>query len=213
MPSEAWTPALALAIRLSMSVWLISLSVCDVRRRQLPHALTTLPLLIVGGLAAIRGLSAEAGQGWNDVALGLALAAVLLSDALILASLPAAAALGVVFVLGSAPGQVTVVAWLVALALALAGVWGAGDAKIVMILLAVFPDVRLAGALVCASVVGGLGVIGWRLRGATPYYLLALARDALRFRFPARTGAAGQFYLPLAPVLAGGALVYVWGLG
>ncbi len=209
MPSEAT----ALVIRLGVSAWLIGLSISDVRRRQLPHLWTTLPMLIMGGLAAVRGLLAVAGSGWNDVAMGLAWLAVLLSDSLALATLPAAAALGVAFVLGSAAGQVVVVTWLIALGLALAGIWGAGDAKVMMILLAVFPDPRLALTALGACAVGGLGLMIGQLRAATPYWLVALARDALHLKFPSRTGEAGQLVVPLLPLLTIGALFYLWGIG
>jgi len=202
--------------RLGLSLWLIGLAVIDVRRRQLPHALTTVPLLGVGVLAILRTIGPIVGlalsdPGWDATALALAFAAVLLSDTS-LAILPAFAALIVAFVLGTPPGQVAVIAWLFGLALATAGILGEGDAKVVMILLAVCPDARLGLTLLatCASV--GLVLMVWQLRTATPLWLVALAQDALQLKFPARTGEVGRLNLPLMPVLTVGAAIYLWGI-
>jgi hypothetical protein len=202
--------------RLGLSLWLIGLAVIDVRRRQLPHALTTVPLLGVGGLAIARTIGSIVGLtlpnlGWDDTALAMAFAAVLLSDTS-LAILPAFAALAVAFVLGTPPGRVAVIAWLFGLALATAGILGEGDAKVVMILLAVCPDARLGLTLLatCASV--GLVLMVWQLRTATPLWLVALAQDALQLKFPARTGETARLNVPLMPVLAVGAMIYLWGI-
>jgi len=204
------------AVRLGLSLWLIGLAVIDVRRRQLPHTLTTLPLLSLGGLAAIGALApltglTVTGQSWDDTALALALTTVLLSDTP-LAILPGFAALGVAVILGTPVGQTIVVAWLLVLLLSVAGILGAGDAKVVMILLAVCPDAQL-GLMLLATCAGvGLILMVWQLRAATPLWLVGLAHDALQFKFPARTGEVGRLNLPLMPLLTVGALVYLWGL-
>ena len=122
-----------------VTLWLIALAVIDVRRRDLPHALTTGPLLLIGGGFAIRALAPIIGMGvpntgWDDMAVLLAFAAVLLSDTW-LAALPALTALIVAFVLGTSMGQVIVIGWLLALAASQAGFMGAGDAKVILILL------------------------------------------------------------------------------
>ena len=82
-----------------------------------------------------------------------------------------------------------------------------------MILLAVFPGPRLALTALGACVVGGLGLMIGQLRTATPYWLVALARDALHLKFPSRTGEAGQLVMPVLPLLTIGALFYLWGIG
>jgi hypothetical protein len=202
--------------RLGLSLWLIRLAVIDVRRRQLPHSLTTVPLLGLGGLAvlgsllSLNGLTVT-GQSWDDAALALALVAVMLSDTP-LGILPGFAALGVAVVLGTPVGQTIVIAWLLVLLLSVAGILGAGDAKVVMILLAVCPDARLGLTLLATCAGVGLILMVWQLRAATPLWLVTLARDALQFRFPARTGEVGRLNLPLIPLLTAGALLYLWGL-
>jgi hypothetical protein len=200
--------------RALVTLWLLVLSVLDVRRRQLPHPLTTLPLLLIGGLISLRAsaslFGAELpGQAWDNTAILLAFAAVLLSDTW-LALIPGFAAAGTAFVLGSAVGQVIVVAWLLAVSLSKAGILGAGDAKVVMILLAVYPDVRLGAALLITITIVGAGLMLVQLRTAMPLWLLSIAHDLIAFKVPARTGEAGVLNLPLVPLLAVGAGIYLW---
>ena len=203
-------------LRVSVTLWLIALAVIDVRQRALPHALTTGPLLLIGGGFAIRALAPIIGMGvpntgWDDMAVLLAFAAVLLSDTW-LAALPALTALIVVFVLGTSMGQVIVIAWLLALAASQAGFMGAGDAKVIMVLLALYPDLRLGFALLAVTGVIGLALMIVTLRGATGLWLMSIARDLIALKFPARTGEAGQLNVPLVPLLAVGAAIYLWGV-
>ena len=164
--------------RLGLSLWLIGLAVIDVRRRQLPHSLDDrcpcwgwAGWRQSGRWLPLTGLTVT-GQGWDDTALALALTTVLLSDTP-LAILPGFAALGVAVVLGTPVGQTIVVAWLLVLALSVAGILGAGDAKVVMILLAVCPDARLGLTLLATCAGVGLILMVWQLRAATPLWLVA----------------------------------------
>ncbi len=208
MPSEV--------LRVLVTLWLIGLAVIDVRQRELPHALTTGPLLVIGGAFAIRALAPISGvgvpnQSWDDMAVLLAFAAVLLSDTG-LAALPALTALGVAFGLGTSAGQVIVIAWLLALAANLAGFMGAGDAKVIMVLLVVYPDLRLGLMLLSVTGVIGLALMLITLRGAAGLWLLSIARDLIALKFPARTGEVGRLNVPLVPLLTIGAAIYLWGV-
>jgi hypothetical protein len=197
--------------RIGVTLWLIALAVLDVRRRELPHALTTLPLLIVVAVLSVRAFTPTAAGNGDAAAVLLAFVAVLVSDTW-LAVLPAFAAIGAAAVLGTDAGRVTVVAWLLALAAAQGGIMGAGDAKVIMLLLIAYPDVRLGVALLAVTGVVGLALMAFLARGATGLWLLSIAQDLLAFKPPARTGEIGRLNLPLVPLLAGGALIYLWGV-
>jgi hypothetical protein len=202
--------------RILVTLWLITLSVFDVRRRQLPHTLTTLPLIVIGGLISIRAVAsifglAGTGQDWNNAAILLAFAAILLSDTW-LAVWPALAAVGSVFLFGTSIGQVIVITWLLALSMSKAGILGEGDAKVSMILLALYPDARLGAVLLVTLALVGIGLMLVQMRAATSFWLLSIARDLLAFKVPARTGEVGVLNVPLAPLLAIGALIYLWGV-
>lgn len=203
-------------VRAVLTLWLLTLAVIDVRRRTLPHVLTTLPLLIVGGWFSIRALAPIVGvpipdKNWDDVAVFLAFTAVLLSDTW-LAGLPALTAIGAAFILGGSAGQVIVLVWLAALTMSKAGFLGEGDAKIIMILMALYPDARLAVCLVVVISVIGAALMVIRLRAAMPTWLLSIALDLLTVKVPACTGEVGALNVPLAPLLALGALIYLWGV-
>ena len=202
--------------RILVTLWLITLSVFDMRRRQLPHTLTTSPLIVIGGLISIRAIAsifglAVPGQDWDNAAILLAFAAILLSDTW-LAVWPALATVGSVFLFGTSIGQVIVITWLLVLGMSKAGILGEGDAKVIMILLALYPDARLGVVLVVTLALVGIGLMLVQLRAATSLWLLSIARDLLAFKVPARTGETGVLNMPLVPLLATGALIYLWGL-
>ncbi len=194
--------------RIGVTLWLITLAVLDVRRRKLPHALTTLPLLLVVAVLTARAFTTRDGDAATIV---LAFGVVLLSDTWV-AVLPAFAALGASVVIGTDAGRVTVVAWLLALVAAQGGIIGAGDAKVIMVLLVAYPDVRLGLALLAVTGIVGLALMAYLARGATGLWLLSIAQDLIAFKPPARTGEIGRLNLPLVPLLACGALIYLWGV-
>ena len=202
--------------RILVTLWLITLSVFDVRRRQLPHTLTTSPLLVIGGLISIRAVAsifglAVPGQDWDNAAILLAFAAILLSDTW-LAVWPALAAVGSAFLFGTSIGQVIVITWLLVLGMSKAGILGEGDAKVIMILLALYPDARLGAVLLVTLALVGIGLMLVQMRAATSLWLLSIARDLLAFKVPARTGETSVLNMPLVPLLATGALIYLWSL-
>lgn len=207
-----------LVLRLAISAWAIYLAVVDVRRRTLPHWATTIPVLAIGGAALAVGAgklvfpAALRPLGWSvcdALALGLAFLAVLLSDTAA-AFAPAAAAVGLTAAAGSTQGQTATLGWLVPLALSRAGVFGAGDAKVIMILLALYPDPRLAGILLAVCGLTGAVLLVSRVGEAAPLLVGRVIRDGLAGAFPSRTGEEGVIAIPLTPVLAAGALVYLW---
>lgn len=198
-------------LRVAVSVWLLILSVLDIRRRRLPHLLTTVPVVALGVGAVVRTVLAWAGGGniADPLTLALAFVAVLASDTWA-ALVPAAGALSVTLQWGSVAGQIATAGWLVALALAKAGVVGAGDSKVAMVLLALFPDLRLVVSMVVAIIAVGGALLVRRMGLATPLLILSVVRDGLAGRFPSRTGESGVVRIPLVPVMAVGALAYLW---
>jgi hypothetical protein len=211
-----WLPSVIRFDVLGVTLWLVILVIQDVRHRRLSHWLTTVPLVGMAIIALGTAVANWLAGGWSrfvadPVALVLAFIAVLASDTWA-ALVPAVNALVLAWWQGTPAGQVAVTGWLVALALAKAGIWGEGDAKVLMILLALYPDIRLAIAVAAAIIVLGLAMLVRRLGPAFPFLLLMTFRDGLAGRFPARTGETGVVVTGLMPVIAAGALVYVWGL-
>ena len=151
------------------------------------------------------------GSRRDDCALCLAFLSVLLSDHR-LALVPAVAGLAVTFAGGSGQGQAAVTGWLVSLGLAKAGIVGEGDAKVVMVLLALCPDPSLAVCLLITAGLTGLVVLLRRARRATLVVLAETLRAGLKGRFPVRAGERAVAVIPLTPVLAVGALAYLWPL-
>jgi hypothetical protein len=200
--------------RLGVTAWLSVMAWQDVKRRRLPHWGTTIPLAALACYHAGWGVGRWLAAGWtpaiaDGLAAGLAFLAVLLSDSW-WASLPAAGALALAFAQGATAGQTIAVAWLVALALAKAGIVGEGDAKVAMVSFALYPDPLLGACLLGACLLAGGIALARRLGRAAPVLVRLTLRDGLAGRFPARTGDTGVLVVPLAPVLAVGALVYLW---
>jgi hypothetical protein len=201
-----------------LTAWLVAMSAWDVRWRALPHWGTTMPLVgltcwvvadvVTGGRWAVPALHA-AWRKADSVALALAFVAVLLSDWWI-ALVPAVGSLIAAVHGGGGHSQAVVTGWLVALGMAKAGIVGAGDAKLAMVLMALFPEAKMGMCLLGAAGVAGLAVlIGRRGRESVPLLWLTL-QDALAGRFPAQTDTAGVVVFPLASALALGALLYLW---
>lgn len=202
-----------MVFRAVLSAWLLVLSVLDVRYRRLPHLLTTVPVVGLGVMAVVRAVLAwlAGGNVVDPLALALAFVAVLASDTWA-ALVPAAGSLVLAFGWGTSAGQVAAVGWLVALALARAGIVGAGDSKVAMVLLALFPDLRMVVCLVAAVVLVSGFLLVRRVGLAAPFLVLSVVRDGLAGRLPARTGEKGVVRVPLVPAMALGALVCFWGI-
>jgi Flp pilus assembly protein protease CpaA len=200
-------------LQVAVTAWLVALAWIDFRTRRLPHWGTTLPLVGVAGYHAIRVIATwvsgvtNASAIADGISVGLAFLAVLLSDRW-WALLPGAGALGLALAQGSASGQALVVTWLVALALARANVLGAGDAKLAMVLVGLFPDPRLAWLLLAsAGVVSGLYLLV-RHGPAAVLLVWQATRDLLRLRLPAEEDLDRGQPMAVAVTLAG--VVYVW---
>ena len=198
-------------------VWLLVLSWWDLKWQEVPHGASTVPLLLLGLLRVIYPPAPPGPDLWlARGALVLLLAAMILSDNPPLAPLYSLAAVGLA--LQSGPEMVVLtLTWAVALLLALGGLWSAGDAKVTMILVALWPSPYLVAALAGASLLGGLWVLLRRYRspGKTAWVLWGVAEDLVRLRFPAqqsRAEAASLTHAPGVPWLALGAACYLLGL-
>ncbi len=134
-----------------VGLWLAGLSYSDMRQRTVPAWATALPLALLGLLRTL--VIPPDGQVLpGGVAVGFALLMILLSDTPS-AVFPAGVA---AFCAGlSGPqAQVLVGSWIAALALVALNVWGAGDGKVLAVLTALYPDVRLLIAVGAALLAG-----------------------------------------------------------
>jgi hypothetical protein len=181
-------------VRAVVMAWLVAVGYQDVRRRQVSNWLTVPPLLglvcfhlgsAVVRLASLRAWSPAVADG---IAIAAAFLAIALSDRWWTFVPPAAGAVALAGLAGTSAGQLVVVAWLLALGLARAGIVGEADGKVVMVLVALFPDLPLALCLLAASLLVSLAVLVRRVGAATPVLLRAVVKDGLAGRFPARTG-------------------------
>ena len=192
-----------------LPIWLLWLARADLRTGETPAWATAGPLLLAGVVRSF--LAPPDGALWpGGVAVAAALGMILMSDTG-WATLPAGVALFCAGVAGPET-RVLVGCWVVALLLALLGIWGAGDGKIFATLMALFPDVHLLLALVVAVELGSVIALLRRHGSAAPVALLNVLRDALRLDFPSRTGGRGEH--PTVPWLALGTLAYLalqWG--
>lgn len=192
--------------------WLLMLSWFDYRTRESPHWASTVPLLLIG-LGRVWYPPVDEKRLIASSAVFLALMAVVMSDIRPLQITFSVVALGLAFQTHT-PVLVLVGTWSVALLWAQWGFWGAGDAKIVMILLAIWPDLYLVGALLLALLLGGLGAL-WRRYGTDTVAVLWRVRaELLRGHVPARQeqeAAASWTYQASVPWITLGTVVYLVG--
>jgi hypothetical protein len=204
MLSSVTTQALWAVVVVLLSIWLGLLARSDLRTRTTPAWATALPLLVIGVVRTF--LTPPDGSLWpGGVAVGTAVLMILLSDTM--AGVPFA---GMALLCAGAGGpetRVLVGSWVAALLLAVLGIWGAGDGKVFAALVGLFPDVRLVVAMGVALELGSGIALVKKYGRATPVVLLNVLHDALRLRFPIRTGEQGDH--PAVPWLALGALVYL----
>lgn len=137
-------PTPHLVLPLLAGLWLAGLSYGDLRTRNVPVWATVLPLALLG-LLRTAVIPPDDRVLPGGISVGFALLMLLLSDTPA-AVFPAGAA---AFCAGlSGPqAQVLVGSWIAALALTGLNVWGAGDGKVLAVLTALYPDVRLVVAL------------------------------------------------------------------
>ena len=137
MTAQVIVPAL-------VGLWLTGLSYGDLRTRSVPAWATALPLAVLGLLRTLV-IPPEGAVVPGGVAVGFALLMLLLSDTPS-AVFPAGAA-AFCAGLSGVQGQVLVGSWVAALVLTDLNIWGAGDGKVLAVLTALYPDVRLVIAL------------------------------------------------------------------
>ncbi len=144
------TPAVTL-VPVLVGLWLAGLSYGDLRTRAVPAWATALPLVMLGLLRTLV-IPLDGTVVPGSLAVGFALLMVLLSDTPA-AVFPAGAA-AFCAGLSGVQAQVLVGSWIVTLVLTDVGLWGAGDGKVLAVLTALYPDVRLVIALGIALLVG-----------------------------------------------------------
>jgi hypothetical protein len=195
-------------------LWLGGLSLYDGRQRALPHWASTWPLLIIGLLRVVYPPATPSDStAWiAGSAVFLMLTTVILSDVTALLLAFSAAALGLAFQTQTTAVPVLVGSWIVALLWTQWGFWGAGDAKVVMILTALWPDLRLVAALIGALFGGGLWALGRRYGLATPAVLWQTWHALRRGQVPGHTSSEETnrwTYQAGVPWLALGTLIYL----
>jgi len=136
-----------------VGLWLAGLSYADLRTRTVPAWATALPLAVLG-LLRVAVVPPDGAVVTGGVAVGFALLMILLSDTPA-AVFPAGAAAFCAGLSGE-QAQVLVGSWIAALVLTDVGLWGAGDGKVLAVLTALYPDVRLVAAVGAALLVGSV---------------------------------------------------------
>lgn len=207
-------------LRAAVTVWLLVVAWQDWRSREVSHWASTLPLIGVVLVRAIHGAWQWATAGWSalvadGLVLALGFAAVLLSDWILVALVPGVAGLALAFGQGSEVGQVGLVTWLVVLALAKLSIVGGGDAKVMWLLVSLFPSPWLVACVAGSVVLLGLAMIVRRY-GVMGLLLVRMrAGDLMRLRIPSAeelTQEAAARGVPVIPMLALGGLAYAWPL-
>ncbi len=136
-----------------VGLWLAGLSYGDLRTRNVPAWATALPLAVLG-LLRVAVVPPDGAVMPGGLAVGFALLMLLLSDTPS-AVFPAGAAAFCAGLAGT-QAQVLVGSWVAALVLTDVGLWGAGDGKVLAVLTALYPDVRLVVALGAALLAGSI---------------------------------------------------------
>ncbi len=186
-------------------VWLGAMSFLDYRSHEVPHYGSTVPMLLAGVLRVLWPPVSPQAAWISSLTVALLLLAVVLSDHVWLA----AVLIGVSAALagGCGPQLLTlVVVWTLAL-LGTGGLWGGGDAKIVMALLALCPDWQLGLFLLGGMSVGSALVMVIKYKTALPLVMLNTLRDLLALRFPEEDDDHTRF--ASVPWLTLGAAAYV----
>lgn len=184
-------------------LWLSILAYLDWREGEFSHWSTTVPMIIAG---LWRVIHPPAETWWPaGVAMLFMLVGILLSDevGLLGAFGLAAAGLGVT---ANFPTAVMIATWFVALVGFTWDVWSGGDAKIVMVLLALWPNVELLGSLLFALLLGSFVVLFQRFGGTVPVIMLHAAASLRRGERPTEDQATPA---PLGPWLLLGTVGYV----
>jgi hypothetical protein len=195
-------------------VWLLGLAWLDLQERELPHLLSTGPFLLVGAArmvylpVALSGIDAWLARS----ALFLLFVVVIVSDIAPLRIPFSITALLLGWQAGAPALLILIVTWLLALTWVRWGIWGGGDAKVMMILVAVWPDLYLVGALLLALLFGALGALLQRYGRASPVVLRQVMIELRQGQVPARQKEPAYLtYQAGVPWLALGTALYVAG--
>lgn len=183
-----------LSLYVLAALWILVLSWWDLRKGSVPHLLTTYPLVALGAFAVLRtavGLIQE-GMAWaSDHAivpvLAVGFAGVLASDWPAVAVLLMLAAVGFAASVGDVGAQTLAVAWLVVTVAFVLGVIRGGDAKVLMLLFALFPSLQFAVWLVGVLLIGGLQFLVERYGNVAPLLVGSALASLMRMR-----GAEGE---------------------
>jgi hypothetical protein len=195
-------------------VWLSGLAWLDLQTRELPHLLSTGPFLLAGVARIIYLPVALSGiDAWLARSALLLLCVVVgVSDMAPLRIPFAITALLLGWQTGATALLVLIVTWLLALTWVRWGIWGGGDAKVMMVLVAVWPDLYLVGALLLALLLGGLLALWQRYGHASPAVLWQVMTALRQGQVPARqTDPAYLTHQAGVPWLALGTALYVAG--
>ena len=156
-------------------IWLLGISLLDLTRRELDHWNSTYPLLALTLLRMVYPPVRRGGQEHLLAASVLVLLLVLLlsADYEPLFWVFSVSAWGLAWQTQTLAMPILVSSWWLAMLWTRWGVWGAGDAKVVMILLSLWPDLYLVGALLGTLLVGSLLTLYLRYKTGA---LLAIMR-------------------------------------
>jgi len=186
----------AVAVRVGLSIWLVTLAVVDLRKEEVTNWATVPPLIALTVWRSVTG-------GWP---LGLTLALVLIGAQWPSLAVPSLGSMALCACLAVPMGlDVAVWVWIFVYLLWETGVVGGADAKAVMALMALFPDGTLAWLLLLCWF--GLSVVYLVRRHGrrVPRVLLRALRGLAKGRMPEE----GIRY-PALPAVALASLVYVW---
>jgi Flp pilus assembly protein protease CpaA len=186
----------AVAIRMGLSTWLVTLAVADLRKGEVTNWATVPPLLALTAWQALTG-------GWP---LALMLALILIGAQWTPLTVPSVGLMAACSWWTTLVGREVVMwAWTFVYVLWLLRVIGGADAKVVMTLTALFPDGRLAWLLLLCWF--GLSVVYLLHRHGrhAPQALLQATKGLVRFRILEE----GKRY-PALPAVALAGLIYVW---
>jgi Flp pilus assembly protein protease CpaA len=130
-------PILAVAIKVLLTLWMVSVAVIDIRTARIPNALVGPVMLGMGAVRAIEGL------------------------------------------LGDWPKLLFLLAWLIIFGLWMMHFIGGGDAKFLMGLYALFPDMDFTGVLALILLVLMIPLLVWEFRKSSVRKSLAGAKERI----------------------------------
>ena len=187
---------MATAVRVGLSAWLVYIAVMDIRKGEVTNWATVPPLLAVTAWQALTG-------GWP---LALMLALILIGTQWTTLAVPSVG-LMVLCAWFATPLEldVAVYVWMLVYILWQIGVIGGADAKVVMALMALFPDERLAWLLLLCWF--GLSVVYLLHRHGrrAPQALLKAMKGLVKLQ----VSEEGE-RCPALPAVALAGLIYVW---